>query len=403
MAWSAIEAELDALQARDPDRRRGRLTMFGMQGTDEVQRVAEQAFQKFFKHNALFGPRLPSVWQMEEDLKAWSLDLLGGGTEGRASITTGGSESIFCAMHAAREWAREHKPGIVRPEVVVPYSAHAAFSKACHYLGMTLRRVPLGPDYRAGVEALAAAIGPDTIALAGSAPAWPHGMIDPIERIADLARAHGLWMHVDACVGGFFIPFARMAGEQLPDMDLRVPGVCSLSADLHKYGYAPKPISAVLYASEVLHAYQPHVVEDWPTGPYRTEGVVGSRAGGAIAGAWAVMKFLGAEGYTRLTRRTLEVKEQLIAGLDEIPGLRAWRTDASLLVWGADTLDVQAIAAGLRERGWFVMGTLDPPLIHLNLDPVDDDWIEMYLADVAAVVETIASGARAQGELHYAQ
>lgn len=404
MSLQAVEAELDALLAGDPDELHGRITLYSMKGDAAVQEVARMAHAKFFNHNALMGPRLPSIWTMQQDLYAMAIDLLNGGPDARASMTTGGSESIFCAMHALREWARATRPEVTDPEIVVPYSAHAGFSKACHYLGMRIRRIPLGEDKRADVDAMLAAVGPNTIGLVGSAPAWPHGRYDPIPAIAAVAQDLGIWMHVDACVGGFIGPFAKKLGYPLPEWDLSVPGVCSISADLHKYGFAPKPCSMVLYSSAEYHQYQPHVVEDWPTGPYRTETVVGTRPGGAIAGAWAIMKFLGEEGFLRTTARIMHVKEQLSAGINEIPGLKAWDTDLSLLVYGPETdaFTTEQVAAGMRERGWFIMGVQEPPLIHLNLDPVDDAVIDAYLTDLEKVVADIGAQLGASGELHYA-
>jgi glutamate/tyrosine decarboxylase-like PLP-dependent enzyme len=211
-------------------------------------------------------------------------------------------------------------------------------------------------------------------------------------------------MHVDACVGGFVAPFAEQVGHPIPAWDLRVPGVCSISADLHKYGFAPLPASMIVYAAEEYHQYQPHIVEDWPTGPYRTETLVGSRQGGAIAGAWAVFRYLGAEGFRNSTKRILEVKERLTAGINEIPGLFALDNDPPLLVFGAtgERFNTDAVAAGLRERGHFIFGTLDPPLINLPLNPADDEAVEGYLNDLEEIVAGLGEGAKAEGELHYA-
>jgi glutamate/tyrosine decarboxylase-like PLP-dependent enzyme len=397
-SWPDLEAELVARRAGDPK------MDLGLKGPDDADAVARAAHQLYFNVNAMLGPRIPSISHITNDIYAWVIDLMHGGPDARASMTTGGSESIICAVHAMREWARATRPHITQPEVVVPYSAHAAFSKAAHYLGLTLTRVPVGPDKRADVAAIADAITPNTIGLVGSAPCWPYGLYDPIPELGTLARDSGLWLHVDACVGGFVAPFAEHLGYHLPEWDLRVPGVCSISADLHKYGFAPLPASIVVYASEAHKQYQPYVVEDWPTGPYRTETMVGSRQGGALAAAWAVFRYLGRDGFVKSTARILDVKERLTAGINEIPGLAALDNDPPLLVYGATgaRFNTDAVAAGLRERGWFIFGTLEPPLINLPLNPADDLSVETYLTDLEAIVAGLEEGVRATGELHYA-
>jgi glutamate/tyrosine decarboxylase-like PLP-dependent enzyme len=397
--WDELRTELTELHASEP------VVFASLKGPLDAQRVAEEAHRLFFSSNALLYSRLPAIERMQRELQGWAIGLMHGGPDARASLTTGGSESIFCAMHALREWARATRPDVTQPELVVPYSAHAGFSKACHYLGIRLTRVPLGADRRADVAAMAAAITPNTIGLVGSAPCWPYGLYDPIRDLAGLAQARGLWLHVDACVGGFLAPFVRQLGYQLPDWDLSVPGVCSISADLHKYGWSPLHCSMVLYTSAELHAYQPHVVEDWPTGPYRTETVVGSRSGASVAGAWAVMRYLGQDGYLAAARRVMELKERMTAAINEIPGMCAWENDLQPFIVGADgstDLTTAAIAAGLRERGWLTLGTLDPPLLNLPLgaDRTDEE-VESFLRALEEIAAEAAPEETA-GALDYA-
>lgn len=399
LSLSDIEGELEAMKADDPD-----FSLASMKGGADVDEVARLAFMQYFEENPLLGQRLPSLWRMQTEVLDMATDLMHGGPDAAASMTTGGSESIFCAVHAIREWARATKPEIERPRLVIPYSAHAAFTKSCHYMNIELVRVPLGPDYRADLTAMADAVTPDTIGLVGSAPNWPYGRYDPIPELAALADSRGIWMHVDACVGGFVAPFAEDLGVQLPRWDLRVHGVCSISADLHKYGFAPKPASVVVYRSRELHAYQPHVVTDWPTGPYRTETVVGTRPGGAVAGAWAVMRYLGREGFRRTTARMLNNKAQLTAGVREIPGLTVLDTDLGQFIFHPDTelFDSQTVAAGLRQRGWFVFGVQEPPMVSLVVSAVESTVVDRFLNDLEAVVAGIGETTRAEGELNYA-
>ncbi len=380
-----VHERLEEAAARDFAQRSGALTIYSLKGSAAVQAVIADAVTRFLPYNAIFGVIMPSIRQFEQEVvDAWT-GLLGGGERARATLTSGGSESLFLALHAAREWARVHRPAATEPEVLVPYSQHAAVSKACHYLGLRLRRLPLDADHRADVTAIAGAIDDNTIAICGSAPSWPYGRYDPIGELAALAQHHGVWMHVDACFGGCLAPFVDPAAHPLPAWDLSVPGVSSLSADLHKYGYAPKPCSLVVFADEQLHAYGPVHVDDWPSGPYHTDGFTGSRPGAAVAGAWAAMTHLGRSGYEEIAARTMEVKRRLTAGIRDVPGLDVWDTELSILVYGSETIDVGKIAGGLFERGWVPLGTVEPPLLHLTVDPVEDAWIDDYLRDLREV------------------
>ena len=230
---TTVLAEIDRHLSLDPPNARGYMTCYSMMGGNDVQDVVRDAYNKYFFRNALVRRYFPGYVQLETEVLSISAGILSGGVPGIVtSLTSGGTESIFCAVHAAREWARNVLPHVKAPEIVAPYSAHATLSKACHYLGVTLKRVDLRPDYRADPAAMEAAIGPNTIGLFGSAPCWPYGLFDPIPELAEIAAGHGLWMHVDACVGGFVSPFLERAGFSVPGWDFRIPGVTSMSADI---------------------------------------------------------------------------------------------------------------------------------------------------------------------------
>jgi sphinganine-1-phosphate aldolase len=403
MSSEAVLERVREFRSADPTFGRGRMTAYCMMGSDDLQAAMREAYSVYFFQNALVRRFMPGMRQMEEQVRAISAGLLSGGKPGvQVKLTSGGSESVFCGIHAAREWAREHHPHISEPELIAPYSAHATITKACHYLGVKLTRVPVAADYRADVGAMAAAIGPHTIALAGSAPSWPYGKIDPIAEIAALARKRNLWMHVDACVGGYIAPFVARLGYPLPAWDFSVPGVQSISADLHKYAYAPKPASTIAFASEDLVRYHDVPASDWPSATYLSEGVIGSRPAGAIAATWTAFHYLGDNGYLDYARRTMETKERLIEGLRAL-GMKPWETDLCILLFETVDVPAEAVVGGLTEAGWPCMGTQRPPLVQLILDPLAADAIDEYLGDLKRVLGNLRHGKDVKsGSLGYA-
>lgn len=390
-------------RAADPTFDRGQMTAYCMMGSHELQAVLEQAYQVYFFQNALVRRFLPGMRQMEEQLREIAASLLSGGKPGvRVNLTSGGSESLFCGFHAAREWAKAEYPHISQPEVVAPFSAHATISKACHYLGLKLTRVPVGKDLRADVQAMEAAIGPNTIALAGSAPSWPYGRIDPITEIAALGQRRNLWVHVDACVGGYLAPFVARLGYSLPAWDFSVPGVKSISADLHKYAYAPKPASTIAFESEALLKYHNVAASDWPSATYLTEGMIGSRPAGAIAATWAALHFLGEDGYLDYARRTMDTKQRLIDGLKKL-GMKPLDTDLCVLLFETVDVSAEALVGALTEAGWPCMGTQKPPMVQLIVDPLVADVVDDYLKDLGRLLKLLREGKKVkQGDLGYA-
>jgi len=368
----------------------------------DVQEVGATAYRTFLSDNGLFSLRTDYIREVEEQVVGMCLGLFHSPPDAAGTFTSGGSESNYSALHAIREWARERFPRLTRPRIVVPYSAHPTFSKGCHYFGLTLERVPLRSDRRADVAAMAAAIDVNTVALVGSAPCWSFGVIDPIAELGELAVHKGLWLHVDACVGGYLAPFVEALGHALPPWDFRVPGVQSISADLHKYGYCPKPASTVLWRSAELKRF--HIVhpDDWPGGPYRMQGFAGSRSAGPIFAAWAVMRYLGREGYLRLTRELLEVRVRLMDEIRAIPGLNPLDSDLPPIAFGSQTLDMQIVMGELRKRGWILVGASQPPLINLPLDPAANERVlNSFLADLRQAASKAAAQVGARSELDY--
>lgn len=311
LPWEAIAPMLDAAKADDFSWREGRMAVYYYFLDEALRDVQVNAYTSFWTENNLGKRAFPSLAKLENDIIAFALELMNAPQDAAGTFTSGGSESIFLALQTARDWARAEK-GIREPNFVVPRTAHPGFSRAGHALGIDIRRVATTRnDFRADVAAMEGRIDDDTIGLVGSAPNYPFGVIDPIAEIAALAQKRGLWMHVDACVGGYLSPWVKRLGYALPDWDFSVPGVTSISADLHKYGMAPKGASTLLLHSEALKTqYQQFDFRDWERGQYLAYTMQGTRPGGAVAGAWAVLQHLGEDPTLR----------QAVDGHDPGPG-----------------------------------------------------------------------------------
>ncbi|HVW70221.1 MAG TPA: aspartate aminotransferase family protein [Steroidobacteraceae bacterium] len=371
-------------------------------GPADVQEVGIAAYNMFLSDNGLFALRVDHLRVMEEQVIEMALGLFHSPPDASGTFTSGGSESIYSALHAIREWAKESFPGVQRPRILAPYSAHPSFSKGCHYYGLELTRVPLGPDLRADPAAMSAAVDERTVAIVGSAPCWPYGMYDPIEALGKIAAGHGLWMHVDACVGGYLAPFVSELGHTLPPWDFGVPAVKSISADLHKYGYCPKPASTVLWRSEELKRFHHVHPDDWPGGPYKMQGIAGSRSAGPVFAAWAVMRYLGRDGYLRLARHVWAARERLLEEIRAIPGLQPLASDLLPMAFGSQTLDMQRVMGELRKEGWILVGAAEPPLINIPIDAaVDERVIATFLADLRQAAARAASSESESADLNY--
>lgn len=387
-----VEAALDRASV-DHDALRAGPASFSLEVDDDLQGVILHAFERFMTHNAVFGDSLPSLATMEQELIAMALEIVGAGPGGAGFVTLGGSESIFTALHGARSRARARGTYAEPFEVVAPTTIHPAFTKACHYLGLKLVTVAPGPDLRADVGAMASACTPATIAVCGSAPQWPHHRFDDIAGLTAVASERDLWFHVDACVGGYLAPFVAAAGWPIPPFDFTVPGVCSMSADLHKWGYAAKPASTVLFASAELAGYAMAPPVDWDCGVYVTPSVAGSRPGASLAAAWAVLRYLGRDGFVDLARRTMTVRDRLVAGIDAIDTMVCRPTDLAMVIYGSDTLDTMAIGDAMEAKGWLVMRLIAPtPQLQLLVDRLSDEFVAAFLADLEVAVAEVAAG-----------
>jgi glutamate/tyrosine decarboxylase-like PLP-dependent enzyme len=386
--------EMRRAAAGDADWRSGKTWSLVYNAGEEVEAVSKAAFQAFFSANALNPMAFPSLRRFETEVLAFVADLLGH-PDAVGSMTTGGTESILMALKTARDFARATRPDIAVPEVVLPVTVHPAFDKAAHYLGLRPIYTPVGKDFRADVDAMRAAVTDRTILLVGSAPSFPQGVIDPIAEIAALAQERGLLCHVDACVGGLFLPFLARLGELVPAWSFEVPGVTSISADLHKYGYTARGASAILYRDRALRLHQFHVQTDWPGGLYGSPSMTGSRAGGPIASAWAVLNYLGVEGYLRLARAAMDATRRLIDGV-QCAGLRVLGAPAmTVFSFTSDELDIYALCDALDASGWKVDRQQLPPSAHLMVSPAHARFVEPFLAELHAAARALGSGAPA--------
>ncbi len=391
-----VMTQLRAFEARDVDEVSGHSIVYGTQlmNHTDAARISKTANMMFVKKNMLYKELMPGTERMTLEVKRMIAEMLGFPEGVRVRLTSGGSESLYCAINTAFQWARQERPKIKEPEIVAPYSIHAAFSKWCRFTGIKLTRVPLGPDRRADVEAMRKAVTKNTFLIAGSAPCWPYGLYDDLEELSRIAESCGAWMHVDACLGGFLAPFTEKAGRRLPVWDFRIPGVRSISADLHKYGFSCKPLSCIVYRDSEWEQYHDYAPADWPDGPYTTESILGSTTAGPIASAWAVMKFLGEEGYTALARRCLEVKQRYTEGINSIEGCRCLETDLTPMVYTVPGgMDLFAVIGGLFERKAYCLPGFQPPVIKIIIDPVTDEVVDRYVGALREVIPLVRSGA----------
>ncbi len=392
--WSRddIDAQLARFEAADPEFHKTKMSLGIFYGSDEIQQVLHAAHNRFAHNNNLVVYMRPGTQQMENELLAIALELLGGPAGAIATMSSGGTESVFNALFAAKRWAAEAKPHVTAPEIVAPYSAHPAISKAALYLGLTVRKAPQRPDLRGDVDAVGALVGPNTIALVASAPDWTYGYYDDVEAFGRIAVEHDLWLHVDACVGGFIAPFAKALGEDIPPWDFSVPGVRSISADLHKWAYALKPASIVAYRD--FGTFFPAMVhlDDWPMADYATPGFTGSRSAGPVAAAWAVMHHLGRDGYERLTRQVLDGKRIYAERLAAVPGVVVTEPGLVQIGFRHESLTLETLVGGMADRGWGHYVCIEPPMAMLFMDPTSLDVVDEYIADLTDLVERGLAG-----------
>ncbi len=383
-------AKLRSFKADDADWHEGR--MFGLiyYAGEEVEEIVKEAYTTYMFENALSPFAFPSLLKMETEFISMVGSLFNGGEDTVGSMTSGGTESILMAVKAAREWAKVTYPHIKKPEIVAPVTIHPAWNKAADYLGLKIILTPVNEDWRANVQAMSKAINENTIMLGASAVTYPHGMIDPISEIGSIAEEKNLWFHVDACLGGYILPFLKKSGSEIPAYDFSVPGVKSISVDIHKYGYVSKGASTILYRTKDLREFQFFVYPDWPGGIYATPCLSGARPGGAIAASWAILHYLGEEGFKKLAKQAREATIKIIQGINQIPELYVLgNPPATVFAFGSEKLNIYKLAEKLKEKKWHIDAQHRPPSLHMTVSPFHEKIVEDFLKDLKEAIAEV--------------
>lgn len=386
---------LQAFKARDMDWKSGKVWCYVYNPGDDTAEVVKEAYLSFLTENGLDPTVFPSMLKVETDVVRMLATLLHGDENVVGHLTTGGTESIMLAVKTARDKARAEHPEITQPEMVLPKTAHAAFHKAAHYLGVTTVLVDINPvTFKVEAAAMRAAITENTILLVASSPSYSQGVIDPITEIGALAREKDLLFHVDACVGGIHLSFMRKLGHEVPDFDFSVPGVTSISVDLHKYGYAAKGASCVLYRSKDIRKYQIFACTDTTAYTLINPTVTSSKSGGPMAGAWAILNYLGEAGFTHIVQTVQDATRKLIDGINAVPELEVLgQPTMCMFSFKSDVINVYQLADAMAKRGWYIQGQFSTPLtprnLHISVNYGTAHQSEALLKDLRECVELV--------------
>jgi sphinganine-1-phosphate aldolase len=385
-----ILAEMAGSQDQDVRWREGRTFSLVYNAGEEVTDLLMSAHILFFSENALNPTAFPSLRRFETEVVMMAADLLGGDGEVVGNMTSGGTESCMMAVKTARDWYLSQHPEVQTPEMVLPISAHPAFEKGASYFRVKPVRTPVGADLRADVEAMRQALRPETCLIVGSAPGYPHGVVDPITEIGHLALDHNILFHVDACMGGFMLPFIRRLGYPVPDFDFQVPGVTSISADLHKYGYASKGASLLLYRNRGIRRHQLFATMDWPGGIYASPSMGGTRPAGPIAASWAIMKYLGEEGYLEIVDKVMKATVTIREGVESMKGVKVLGDpEMSLLALASDSFNIYELGDEMTARGWYLDRQQFPASLHLTINYAHTGMEELFLQDLTESVAIV--------------
>ncbi|BDS11024.1 pyridoxal phosphate-dependent decarboxylase family protein [Aureispira anguillae] len=392
-----ILEQLTAMKSNDVPWDSGKVLAYVYEPKKETETLTKEAYKMYLIENGLDPTAFPSLLRLENELIGMAKDLLGGDDEVVGNFTSGGTESIILAVKTARDYFRTHRPEIKEPELIVGETAHAAFHKAGHYLGVKIVMVPVDKKtFKVDPELVKNAITENTILIVGSAPSYAHGVIDPIEALAALAKAKGILCHVDACVGGFYLPFAKMAGYDMPLFDFRVDGVTSMSADFHKYGYAAKGASCILHKSRDLRRHQIFACSSWSGYTIINPTVLSSKTGGPLAGAWATLNHIGQEGYIDIVKGCQEAAQLCRAGIEKIPELEVMGDPDINLIAIASTdprVNIFAISDWMTKRGWHIQVQLASncakEALHLSINRANVPFIAELLEDLKIAIEEL--------------
>lgn len=398
-----VDQIMELYKKEEPRWRNGRVSGAVYHGDQAHIDFQNKVYSIQSQANPLHMDVWPSTTKFEAEIVSMTAHMLGSDKtddEIVGTVSSGGTESILLAMKTYRDWARATK-NITEPEMVIPSTAHVAFEKASQYFGIKLTRVPVGSDFRADVPAMEAAITPNTIVMVGSAPPFPHGIVDPIEELSEIARKHGIGFHTDACLGGFLLPWAEKLGYPVPKFDFRLKGVTSMSCDTHKYGYAAKGTSVVLYRGRELRHYQYYIATDWCGGLYLSPTLTGSRPGGLSAAAWAALVSMGEKGYLEAARRILATAGKIKEGIRSIPELFVIGDPLFVIAFGSNELDIYAISDVMSKKGWNLNGLQNPPAVHIatTIRHTQAGVAEQFLSDLKESVDYVKTHPEMQGNM----
>lgn len=392
-----ILKKLEELSRDDLNPTSGRLFAHAYEtGLKELYYIVREAYLKYLNKTMLNFTVYPSILKLENQIVSMTASLLNGDENVVGNFTYGGTESIFIAMKAARDFFFKRKGKNKTPEVILPSTGHPAFYKSAHLLGLKLKVVSVDPStFKVDIDEVNEEITDRTAMIVGSAPNYPYGTVDDIKGLGELSLDHDTWLHVDACIGGFVLPFFKKLGVVIPKFDFEVEGVTSLSVDLHKYGYAPKGASVILYRSKEYRLYQLYINASWPGYPLVNTTLLSSRSSGPLAASWAVLNYLGEEGYLRLARKILNAKNKLLKGLKDQGFRILGNPESSIIAFTSDNINVFLLADYMRHRGWYIQVQPGskylgfPPSIHLTISPIHDKLAEGFLKDLEESVKLV--------------
>ncbi|MBE9540472.1 MAG: aspartate aminotransferase family protein [Proteobacteria bacterium] len=395
-----VVRQLDSFKEHDPNYKDGRVWSLVYYLDEDHSAFLKEAYHKFACENGLNPTAFKSLKRFETEVISATADILNGTKDVCGVVTSGGTESCLMAVKTYRDMARD-KRRVKYPEMIIPETAHVAWFKASEYFGVKIRLVPLLEDLTPNLKKLKRMINRNTVMILGSAPEYPHGTIDPIEAMGELAQKYKIPLHVDACVGGFILPFMEMNGEHIPLWDYRVPGVTSISADIHKFGYAAKGASTITYRNLDYLKYQMFVYQDWPGGVFASSALLGTRPGGAYAAAWGVLQYFGKAGYRTLARDTLEAVKRLKAGVEKIPELEVMGNPVGpLFAYKSISPDLNIFAVGdqMDGMGWQVNRNQFPSGLHAMVTAQHLKVVDQYLEDLNTAVATVKANPELAGQ-----
>ncbi len=383
--FDTVLDELKTFGQNDPDYKTGKTWSLVYYLGEEHSDFLNRAGSIYASTNGLNPMAFQSLKRFETEVIRMTADILNGNNEVCGIMTSGGTESCLLAVKTYRDMAKK-KRGVRYPEMILPASAHVAWEKGAQYFGVKPVRIPVDDDFRVDVERVKKAVNRNTIMILGSAPGYPHGVIDPISELGVIALKKNIPLHVDACVGGYLLPFVEELGHPVPPFDFRVPGVTSISADTHKYGYSAKGASTILYRNMDIMEHQIFVSTEWPGGIFASPGLLGTRPGGAIAAAWAAMQAMGRDGYLSHAKKIMDTTATLISGVNAIEGLQVLgRPEMSLFAYRSTEkkLGIYAIGDQMEKRGWHIDRQQKPECLHAMVTPLHQTVTNHYLSDLA--------------------